>query len=374
MAWFILQNDVTANEFKNIWEPERNHWIIKPNLEEEPNFAYFPAKTESNVPVLIESATKLDPDFKQFHKFKLNKRNFSPWTPTSRAEKVAPFDRNHEVVAPPNSPAFEDKAGQDKDRSKSSQLFMLELITRINEEKKKFENSVKMANPFGAIGTIPGQPRWGPPMCDKEFIDAFGPLESERTEFEQNGNPSQPYENTATHLPLNPVVLHEKEGELVPRAPSPRYFGGVGPLDDHSQDFLYHLRKNSHEHYATQAANDKAKFLDQIPIRCESPSLNSTFDPAVLTELPDQIQPIIHSDPIRAFIQDASDWIPTEEIIDDFVVNGVFSRKINGSSSSQKKSKEKLKNTCAKQERKRKNGHPHHFSSMTRQGFVDFDF
>ena len=78
---------------------------------------------------------------------------------------------------------------------------MLELITRINEEKKKFENSVKMANPFGAIGTIPGQPRWGPPMCDKEFIDAFGPLESERTEFEQNGNPSQPYENTATHLP-----------------------------------------------------------------------------------------------------------------------------------------------------------------------------
>ena len=71
MAWFILQNDVTANEFKNIWEPERNHWIIKPNLEEEPNFAYFPAKTESNVPVLIESATKLDPDFKQFHKFKL---------------------------------------------------------------------------------------------------------------------------------------------------------------------------------------------------------------------------------------------------------------------------------------------------------------
>ena len=97
MAWFILQNDVTANEFKNIWEPERNHWIIKPNLEEEPNFAYFPAKTESNVPVLIESATKLDPDFKQFHKFKLNKRNFSPWTPTSRAEKIAPFDRNHEV-------------------------------------------------------------------------------------------------------------------------------------------------------------------------------------------------------------------------------------------------------------------------------------
>ena len=97
MAWFILQNDVTANEFKNIWEPERNHWIIKPNLEEEPNFAYFPAKTESNVPVLIESATKLDPDFKQFHKFKLNKKNFSPWTPTSRAEKIAPFDRNHEV-------------------------------------------------------------------------------------------------------------------------------------------------------------------------------------------------------------------------------------------------------------------------------------
>ena len=271
---------------------------------------------------------------------------------------------------------------------------MLELITRINEEKKKVENSVKMANPFGAIGTIPGQPRWGPPMCDKEFIDAFGPLESERTEFEQNGNPSQPYENTATHLPLNrkfciflkkrrkiqkfdffvAVVLHENEGELVPRAPSPRYFGGVGPLDDHSQDFLYHLRKNSHEHYATQAANDKAKFLDQIPIRCESPSLNSTFDPAVLTELPDQIQPIIHSDPIRAFIQDTSDWIPTEEIIDDFVVNGIFSRKTNGSSSSQKKSKEKLKNTCAKQERKRKNGHPHHFSSMTRQGFVDFDF
>ena len=97
MAWFILQNDVTSNEFKNIWEPQRNHWIIKPNLEEEPNFAYFPAKTDSNVPVLIESVTKLDPDFRQFHKFKLNKKNFSPWTPTSRAEKIAPFDRNHEV-------------------------------------------------------------------------------------------------------------------------------------------------------------------------------------------------------------------------------------------------------------------------------------
>jgi len=381
MAWFILQNDVTANEFKNIWEPQRNHWIIKPNLEEEPNFAYFPAKTDSNVPVLIESVTKLDPDFQQFHKFKLNKKNFSPWTQTSRAEKIAPFDRNHEVVAPPNSPACEDKAGQDKDRSKGAQLFMLELLTRINEEKKQFENSVKVANPFGAIGTIPGQPRWGPPMMDKEYIEAFGPLDSERYEFEQNGKPSQPYENIYNHLPLNNVALNENEGDLIPRAPSPRYFGGVGPLDDYTQDFLYHLRKNSHENYGTQLANDRAKFLDQMTLRAESPTpVTSTFDPTVLTELPELIvEPVICSDPIRAFIQDTSEW-PSDRPdnlwsdIDDFIVNGIMSRKRSGSSSSQKKNKEKLKNTCTKQERKRKNGHPHHFSSMTRQGFVDFDF
>jgi len=121
---------------------------------------------------------------------------------------------------------------------------MLELLTRINEEKKQFENSVKVANPFGAIGTIPGQPRWGPPMMDKEYIEAFGPLDSERYEFEQNGKPSQPYENIYNHLPLNNVALNENEGDLIPRAPSPRYFGGVGPLDDYTQDFLYHLRKN----------------------------------------------------------------------------------------------------------------------------------
>ena len=40
------------------------------------------------------------------------------------------------------------------------------------------------------------------------------------------------------------VALNENEGDLIPRAPSPRYFGGVGPLDDYTQDFLYHLRKN----------------------------------------------------------------------------------------------------------------------------------
>ena len=40
------------------------------------------------------------------------------------------------------------------------------------------------------------------------------------------------------------VALNENEGDLTPRAPSPRYFGGVGPLDDYTQDFLYHLRKN----------------------------------------------------------------------------------------------------------------------------------
>ena len=34
---------------------------------------------------------------------------------------------------------------------------MLELLTRINQEKKQFVNSVKVANPFGAIGTIPRQ-------------------------------------------------------------------------------------------------------------------------------------------------------------------------------------------------------------------------
>ena len=64
-----------------------------------------------------------------------------------------------QVVAPPNSPACEDKAGQDKDRSKSAQLFMLELLTRINEEKKQFENSVKVANPFGAPAFSPSPRR-----------------------------------------------------------------------------------------------------------------------------------------------------------------------------------------------------------------------
>ena len=85
---------------------------------------------------------------------------------------------------------------------------MLELLTRINEEKKQFENSIKVANPFGAIGTIPGQPRWGPPMMDKQYIEAFGPLDSERYEFEQNGKPSQPYVNIYNHLPLNSKFLH----------------------------------------------------------------------------------------------------------------------------------------------------------------------
>lgn len=118
-----------------------------------------------------------------------------------------------------------------------------------------------------------------------------------------------------------------------------------------------------------------------MALRAESPTpVTSTFDPTVLTELPELIvEPVICSDPIRAFIQDTSEW-PSDRPdnlwsdIDDFVVNGIMSRKRSGSSSSQKKNKEKLKNTCAKQERKRKNGHPHHFSSMTRQGFVDFDF
>ena len=137
----------------------------------------------------------------------------------------------------------------------------------------------------------------------------------------------------------------------------------------------------SHENYGTQLANDRAKFLDQMALRAESPTpVTSTFDPSVLTELPELIvEPVICSDPIRAFIQDTSEW-PSDRPdnlwsdIDDFIVNGIMSRKRSGSSSSQKKNKEKLKNTCTKQERKRKNGHPHHFSSMTRQGFVDFDF
>ena len=166
---------------------------------------------------------------------------------------------------------------------------------------------------------------------------------------------------------ITDVALFEEEVEIEPRPPSPRYFGGVGPQDDHSQDFLYHLRKNTHEFYEAEIKHDRAEIQKQRPIKLDMP------EPL---PLPEPIEP-----PIKPFftLQDTKEWFfpnNNEEFIDDFVVNRVLGRKMSGggnSLSAQKRSKEKFR-TCAKQERRRKNGHPHHFSSMTRQGFVDFDF
>ena len=100
MAWFILQNDITVNELQNVWDPDQKpHWIIKSDMEEDrDNFAYFPAITHNNIPVLLESVSRLDPDFKEYHKFKLDPTDFSSGTCTSKAEKIAPFERNHEVI------------------------------------------------------------------------------------------------------------------------------------------------------------------------------------------------------------------------------------------------------------------------------------
>ena len=86
-------------------------------------------------------------------------------------------------------------------------MFMVELFTRINEEKKKFENSVKNGNPYGAIGTMPGRPRWVPAYCEKIYTDAFGPLDNELNEFEDNGKPSEPYDIDYNYLPLNSEFL-----------------------------------------------------------------------------------------------------------------------------------------------------------------------
>ena len=80
MAWYILQhNFMPKNPVKSLWEPQMEY-IIKPDMTQDPNLAYFPQISHDGVPVLVESATKLDVDFKHYHKFKLDKKNFKqPW-------------------------------------------------------------------------------------------------------------------------------------------------------------------------------------------------------------------------------------------------------------------------------------------------------
>ena len=79
---------------------------------------------------------------------------------------------------------------------------MVELITKINDKKKQFEDSVKSGNPYGAIGTKPGKPGWEPNTNEKSLCDAFGPYDFELQDFELNGEPSEPFENDFSFLPL----------------------------------------------------------------------------------------------------------------------------------------------------------------------------
>ena len=100
MAWYILQQDFTPKKkIKDLWEPMFDY-VVKSDMTQDPDFAYYPKINHNGFPVLVESATKLDVEFQHYHKFKLDKNDFKSSSKNKSLqllEKKAPFEKNCQV-------------------------------------------------------------------------------------------------------------------------------------------------------------------------------------------------------------------------------------------------------------------------------------
>ena len=99
VCYFLQHNFTQKNPVKSLWEPQ-HEYIIKSDMTQDPNLAYYPQVSHDGVPVLVESATKLDVDFKHYHKFKLEKANFKQSWQSGKLGKLwnrMPFDNYDEV-------------------------------------------------------------------------------------------------------------------------------------------------------------------------------------------------------------------------------------------------------------------------------------